>query len=220
VRIVTILSLLALIGTAGMWVRSQFALEYLAHHREVGSGEPARVVVWAMASSRGSVWFEHSSLVLNALPPERLIEMKQDLKAHSGFARARFEPQPLLEALPNMRPGDAEGCWGFAWMTDHFTAGNGRTAARSFNGRWYMIKQRDDTGIAIPWWFLTVLLSIAPGLAFLRWRRSKLDRTGHCVGCGYDLRASPEPTGTLLATCPECGRPSQGTVKDPGRSRI
>src|SRR6266550_8541626 len=121
-RIVTTLSLLALLGAAGMWTRSQFAMEYLDYHREVGSGEPPRVVVWAIAGSRGSVWFEHSSLVLDALPPERSIEMKQDLKADLGFIRYHYEPQPLFEALPKMSPGDAEGCWGFAWLTDRFIA--------------------------------------------------------------------------------------------------
>jgi len=56
--------------------------------------------------------------------------------------------------------------------------------------------------IRAPWWFLSFLLLGVTGI----WARTDLHasrarrrlRSGECVVCGYDLRASPD-------RCPECG---------------
>ena len=54
--------------------------------------------------------------------------------------------------------------------------------------------------VAVPFWFLCLLTGPGPALwAVKRWRRERLAMTGHCPGCGYDLRESP-------GVCPECGR--------------
>jgi hypothetical protein len=53
--------------------------------------------------------------------------------------------------------------------------------------------------LGFPHWFLVAISLVLP---VVRWRRMQCRkrhrRMGECVGCGYDLRASPD-------RCPECG---------------
>ena len=63
--------------------------------------------------------------------------------------------------------------------------------------------------VIIPLWFPMVLTLIAPLCWLRRWRRRvQRVRLGLCLHCGYDLRATPAPTGPRLPRCPECGRES------------
>jgi hypothetical protein len=53
--------------------------------------------------------------------------------------------------------------------------------------------------VSVPYWFLALLFAALPAWRCVGWvsRRSRR-RAGHCLACGYDLRASAE-------RCPECG---------------
>jgi hypothetical protein len=56
------------------------------------------------------------------------------------------------------------------------------------------------TDVLCPTWAVIAVLLLPMGLwAIIIWRQRKKAAAGHCAGCGYDLRASPE-------RCPECGR--------------
>jgi hypothetical protein len=73
--------------------------------------------------------------------------------------------------------------------------------------------------IALPYWLLAIMLAILPAIRLLwimyhRWRTRK---TNICATCGYDLRATPQEGGALLARCPECGtetkrKPAEGAA--------
>jgi hypothetical protein len=61
----------------------------------------------------------------------------------------------------------------------------------------YEDSERVCTGI--PYWFLACASAALPvGRSLIALTRVRRRRPGHCVKCGYDLRATPD-------RCPECG---------------
>jgi hypothetical protein len=64
-------------------------------------------------------------------------------------------------------------------------------------------------------WPLAGIAAVMPGVWVTRkFRHARRVRMGHCISCGYDLRATPLSGGALLDRCPECGaRP--GTIAGP-----
>ena len=59
-----------------------------------------------------------------------------------------------------------------------------------------VINRRHTT---IPFWPIAWFFAMPPAIAWQRYRlRRRRQRGGLCLGCGYDLRASP-------GRCPECG---------------
>lgn len=63
--------------------------------------------------------------------------------------------------------------------------------------------------VAVPIWSILALTVLPGSVRFYRWRKVRQREThGQCLGCGYDLRMSPD-------RCPECGRIAQ-TAATPG----
>jgi hypothetical protein len=60
--------------------------------------------------------------------------------------------------------------------------------------------------VAVPYWFILLLLALVPVAWLGRRRRAKRRRlAGRCPACGYDLRATPNQ-------CPECGAVPERTI--------
>ena len=60
-----------------------------------------------------------------------------------------------------------------------------------------------DLSCRVPCWLLMLIFALAPlfwCLLAYRYRRRAKTMCGHCLTCGYDLRATPD-------RCPECGAP-------------
>ena len=74
-------------------------------------------------------------------------------------------------------------------------------AGVSFGGRWGHNSMLWN--LVIPFWLLTTVFAVLPlcDLLAIVLQKSLRPTHGHCLNCGYDLRASPD-------RCPECGQPN------------
>jgi hypothetical protein len=78
-------------------------------------------------------------------------------------------------------PDTAGPCW------SRLGIGAAATSTGSYTLRWY--------SVSLIWPLLAIGV-----ITLLVYRRAHIPPPGHCLVCGYDLRASPE-------RCPECGSP-------------
>ena len=85
-----------------------------------------------------------------------------------------------------------------------YTAGDPQAVHFAFAGFEVALSDRQNGFwlFAIPYWAVALPLAAAAGWGW--WagrRRGRREKTGRCLRCGYDLRASAE-------RCPECGTPA------------
>ncbi len=82
-------------------------------------------------------------------------------------------------------------CWRWAWIAQFNDAHTDKDGHTEFHGYQYALE--------VPFWFVCSAFAPVPAV----WLRGRLRlrhraRAGRCLGCGYDLRATPD-------RCPECG---------------
>lgn len=187
----------------------------MQHARRLGA------VVWVLLAAGASVlwvrgrWGE-DALMLFAPGGRMQAVAVGEGRVHLWLSNINFGPERAWRVdCTRGSKGDAGALWRTIprITTRKVTAG-------PFAGMWELRDSADIAGawficIALPCWLVVPLLWIPPALIVRRkWQRWRWRRTGRCLCCGYDLRASP-------GRCPECGMErSAAAVEKPRRRRL
>ena len=96
---------------------------------------------------------------------------------------------------------------------DEFGFANGRFGELGFHFIRYSTPPTYNTTaekqriVVLPMWFAALVLAVLPAVSLRRgYVRRRRRAKGHCISCGYDLRASTD-------RCPECGTPIPAEAK-------
>jgi len=179
-RTIAAISLILLLGTVGVWVRSYWVEDLVFLNRYPDLKVDRRPRNYELACWRGRALFTFTRYDYYGYGGEPGCTTRS-----TNYDDARF--------YDGIRSGGISGL-GFHWVTQHF-----RAAATGGD-------EKPDlrAEFEFPIWSVALVLSVVPAFwAFGIWRRTrgiKQSRLGLCAQCGYDLRASS-------AVCPECGTP-------------
>jgi hypothetical protein len=167
--LVTLLSLVLFAASCVMWVRSHRVRDVLATDHVGGNHR------W-ITSMSGALHFQ--------------TDLDGGFADELSWRSRRISPPPGWTNR-NSYPPEVRWFLGFAY-------GRYTTAMRIVesepSARFFHLQV-----VVVPYWFVTLLFAACSAVsAMLQWRSSHRRQAGHCVHCGYDLRAS-------LGRCPECG---------------
>jgi hypothetical protein len=183
-NILSALSLLLCVATVTIWVASRYCVghAYVARWSQAG---PESLQTVGMTSYDGRLKFVRNYVQISDGP-----EISQLRKyTHEGL-NVGSEPNSLFLAF-------------------------GLDPLNENNARWIIgpkasltpLGSESTWRVLAPCWSIAVLAAILPAVWVRRKYRAACQcRSGHCVSCGYDLRATPE-------RCPECGAAPAGAVK-------
>jgi len=186
-----IVSVLFLVATAALWVRSYFHADAFLQERTWNYPETEKynaqlengvmlapsVTVYTITiySDRGTIGVHHQgSFEFDGDGPPDSILWEQDPPYETKFI------QSLISAAPASRFG--------VWT-------NITLNWNDFKRRW----EGDTLSVSVDHWLLAALFGVLPVLnVAVHIRRRQRITAGVCLSCGYDLRATPD-------RCPECG---------------
>lgn len=173
-------SLLLLLATMGLWIRSYWKLDKVWFCDDRGA--------------RGPDWSLSVKSIAGVLRVERRLEPPMLPRTNAPPRRVGCSCFSCT-AYPMMRPKSWEGGYiglGF---------GHGETFGFTVKplGWWF----------SVPHGVPAACFAAGPEWAGLVARRRKRRAQRNlCPNCGYDIRATPEADGPLLERCPECGKTS------------
>ena len=195
----TVVSLLLLLATVGLWVDSYWLGASLTHNSRLPGLENrgpqfAGFETIEIASRHGQIilvsaagllpYEEEGLIVIRAREPDlsngininatgsNVITLG-DRQIRGG--KLKFGPSPLRSIGLNT---ELNLFLGFGYARNKFTNKN---------------------VYSIPHWFLALIFTILPSIWFIMWRKRRNLPDSPCSNCGYDL------TGNETGQCPECG---------------
>ncbi|HEX2971647.1 MAG TPA: hypothetical protein VHP11_04910 [Tepidisphaeraceae bacterium] len=188
-NIVSGLSLLLCVATTMMWLRSHLASDVLKSVQPSGFGYRS----WALSSGEGRCgWSRECQQFIGSTAAKDWGEWKSNFRQKDGFGLVRRASSP-----DSLFPS---GTFGF-----HF----GHYSEFEPNPPYGPPHSLSVIKLIVPYWLPTLMTSLLPlwwATSHARWLEAARRRSGLCLTCGYDLRASYE-------RCPECGTPIANAPK-------
>jgi hypothetical protein len=188
-RLLTLLTLLSLMlcaAVVAMWVRSYFWIDDLGVSTVAKSAEFRRDRQFQFETDGGGAEWVITTYEFNS----------SDAIGEAEFTRPASTTvwRNVFESTYDSAVWRGDWVGGFWYRHDQHQPGKPGMSFRSESFR-------------TPFWFLLAVASVplvVRAMVFLRTsRRLQVARVGHCVRCGYDLRATP-------GRCPECGSGREG----------
>jgi hypothetical protein len=188
----TALSLLLLVPTVVLWVRSYWIWEDVyVRHPPVYTRRWAWSYLGEIRSTGGQV-FVATVTPSRPLPDEEFRRMTAD-----GGPDVTYERVEQPANRPDLMIWHLSPAWRAIGIDYESYRNDSRLVA-------YTIRR-----LAVPYWLLAVVLGLLPSARlFAVWRRRRRVGHGLCPTCGYDLRATP-------TRCPECGTVSSNVRAAP-----
>jgi hypothetical protein len=198
-------SLVLLVSFAAAWVRSHLAADGIALHSFEELADGPWESQWSLVSQGGGTVLVHYRWRI----PQARARSRQGWRWIGWDGCIEFQAGAATPGYPLSR--------GVGAATQPLTRRLG--FALGTRTRWYggSLPAGILVPLALPYWFLCLIAAPLPLAWTIRHRRRRRvvrrALAGQCVGCGYDLRATPDPTGARLAVCPECGEETQGKAR-------
>jgi hypothetical protein len=178
-RIILAATFALLIVVVAGWVRSYFVSEYFRVSRnnlEDEHGPLSRTLQFISGKGRVVLWLDYDVILTN---DEEILPQLSNWQFNHGALESNTSLTPFI------------GNRGWRRQAGRFSVGHDAFTGTGAFGETHFV--------AVPYWAVVSVLSVPLTVwSIRRHKAKKRNQIGHCVACGYDLRATPD-------RCPECG---------------